>query len=325
MKFPRRQFLRIGAGAAAMSAISRKGWPQTYPSRPVRIVVGYPAGGTQDIVARIIGQWLSERMGQTFLIDNRPGANGTIGAQAVANAVPDGYTLLLVGSPNAVNATYYDKLAFNLARDIVSVASIARTPLIMVVHPSIPSRTVPEFIAYAKANPEKINMASGGNGNTTHVAGELFKMMTGIKMLHVPYRGGAPAISDLLAGQMQVYFGSMPELIEHIRANKLRALAVTTTTRVPLLPDIPILGEIVAGYEASGWTGVGAPKGTPIDVVEKLNLEINAALADPNLKARLADLGGTVLAGSPADFGRLIADETEKWGKVIRAANIKAD
>jgi tripartite-type tricarboxylate transporter receptor subunit TctC len=325
MKLFRRQFLHLTTGAAAMPAVSRMAWSQTYPSRPVRIVVAFPAGGTHDITARIIGQWLSERTAQSFLIDNRPGANGTIGTQAAANAAPDGYTLVLLGTPQAVNVGLYGKLAVNLTRDLAPVAAISRLPLAMVVHPSVPAKTVPEFIAYANANPGKINMASGGIGNGTHVAGALFMMMSGIKMLHVPYRGGAPAITDLLAGQMQVYFGSMPEILGHIRAGKLRALGVTTAARVAALPDVPTLGEFVAGYEASGWTGLGAPKGTPAEIVKKLNREINTGLTDPRIEARFAELGAPPLPLSPGDFRKLVAEETEKWGEVIRAANIKVE
>jgi tripartite-type tricarboxylate transporter receptor subunit TctC len=319
---PRRRFLGLAAGAV-LPAVSRLAWAQAYPARPVRIVVAFPAGGTHDITARIIGQWLSERTVQSFLIDNRPGANGTIGTQAAANASPDGYTLVLLGNPQAVNVSLYGKLAVNLTRDLVPVAGISRLPMAMVVHPSVPAKTVPEFIAYANANPGKMNMASGGNGNGTHVAGALFMMMSGVKMLHVPYRGGAPAITDLLAGQMQVYFGSMPEILEHIRAGKLRALGVTTATRLAALPEVPTLGEFVSGYEASGWTGLAAPKGTPADVIEKLNREINAGLTDPRIEARFAELGSPPLPLSPANFGRLMAEETEKWAKVIQAANIK--
>jgi tripartite-type tricarboxylate transporter receptor subunit TctC len=321
MKLPRRQFLHLTAGAATLSAVSRAARAQAYPSRPVRIVVAFPAGGTHDITARVIGQWLSERTAQSFLIDNRPGANGTIGTQAAANAAPDGYTLVLLGTPQAVNMGLYGKLAVNLTRDLAPVAGISRLPLAMVVHPSVPAKAVPEFIAYANANPGKMNMASGGNG--THVAGALFMMMSGIKMLHVPYRGGAPAITDLLAGQMQVYFGSTPEILGHIRTGKLRALGVTTTTRLAALPEVPTLGEFVAGCEASGWTGLGAPRGTPAEIVEKLNRETNAGLTDPRIEARFAELGAPPLPLSPGNFGKLMAEEAEKWGEVIRAANIK--
>jgi tripartite-type tricarboxylate transporter receptor subunit TctC len=326
MKLPhRRQFLHLAAGAAALPAVSRMAWAEIYPSRPVRMVAPFAAGGGADILARLIGQWLSERLGQPFVIENRPGAAGNIGTEAVVKSSPDGYTLLLAGSPNTINATLYDKLNFNFIRDIAPVAGIVRFPFVMAVHPSVPAKTVPEFIAHAKANPGKINMASGGIGATPHVAGELFQMMTGVRMIHVPYRGAAPALTDLLAGQVQVYFANTVASIEYIRAGKLRPLAVTTATRSEVLPDIPTVGEFVPGYEASGWSGIGSPKNTPSQIVDKLNAETNAGLADPNMKVRLADLGGTVLAGSPADFGRHIADETEKWARVIRAANIKPE
>jgi len=325
MKLPRRRFLHLAAGAAALPALSRIARAQTYPSRPVRWVVPFPPGGVTDIVARLMGQWLSERLGQPFVIENRPGAGGNIGAEAVVKAAPDGYTLYLSSSPNAISATLYDNLNFNFIRDIAPVASISISPLVMEVNPSVPAKTVPEFVAYAKANSGKLNMASNGNGTTSHLAGELFKMMTGINMLHVPYRGAAPALTDLIGGQVQVMFDVMASSIEHIRAGKLRALAVTTATRSEALPDVPNVGEFLPGFEASAWQGVGVPKNTPTEIVEKLNKEINAGLADPKLRARLADLGGTVIGGSPADFGKLIADETEKWGKVIRAANIKPE
>ena len=325
MKLPRRTFLHLAAGAAALPAASRFAWAQTYPSRPVRIVVGFPAGGGVDIVARLMGQWLSERLGQPFVIETRPGANSNIGTEAVVRAAADGYTLLLVHSSNAMNATLYEKLNFNFIRDIAPVASIMVVPNVMVVHPSVPAKTVPEFIAYAKANPGKINLASGGIGGPSHVAGELFKMMTGTDMLLVSYRGMAPAVTDLLGGQVQVMFNSLPASIEYIKAGTLRALAVASATRSETLPDIPTVGEFVPGYEAPTWYGLGAPKNTPTEIVEKLNQEINAGLADPKLRARLADLGGTVLAGSPADFSKLIADETEKWAKVIKSAGIKPE
>ncbi len=325
MKLPRRRFLRLTAGAAALPAIPRTARAQAYPTRPVRIVVAAAAGGALDIVARLMGQWLSERLGQPFVIENRPGAGTNIGTEAVVRSPPDGYTLLLVGSPNAVNATLYEKLNFNFIRDIAPVAGFMRYPNAMVVHPSFPANSVPEFIAYARANPGKITMASGGLGTAGHVSGELFKMMTGIKMTHVPYRGGGPAIKDLLGGQVQVYFSTIPSVIEHIRAGTLRPLAVTTDTRLAILPDTPTIAEFVPGYEASGWQGLGAPKDTPAEIIDRLNKEINAALADRKMRARLTDLGGTPLPGSPADFGKLIADETEKWAKVIRAANIKAE
>jgi tripartite-type tricarboxylate transporter receptor subunit TctC len=303
--------------------VSRVAWAQTYPTRPVRLIVGVAAGGGTDIVARLISQWLSERLGQQFIVENRPGAGSNIATEVVVRAPPDGYTLLTVGAPAAINATlYYDKLNFNFIRDIAPVAGIMRGPLVMLVNPSFPAKTVPEFIAYAKANPGKINMASGGNGTTPHVTGELFKMMTGVDMVHVPYRGAGPAITDLLGGQVQVLFDNP---IEHIRAGRLRALAVTTTTRSEALPDIPTLGEFVPGYDASGWFGIGAPKDTPVQIIDRLNREINACLADPRMKARLTDLGGIVLSGSPADFGKHIAEETEKWAKVIKFAGIKPE
>jgi tripartite-type tricarboxylate transporter receptor subunit TctC len=325
MKFPRRRFLHLAAGAVALPAVTRIARAQTYPSRPVRLIIGYPAGGANDIIGRLIGQWLSERLGQQFIIENRAGAAGNIGTEAVVRSPADGYTLLVVGSFNAINATLYDKLNFNFVRDIAPVAGIIRTSFVMIVNPLFPARTVPEFIGYAKANPGKINMASGGNGNISHVAGELFKATTGVNMLHVPYRGGAPAMTDLLGGQVQVYFGAVSESIEYIRADTLRALAVTTATRLEMLPNVPTLGEFVPGYEASGWQGVGAPKNTPTDIIDKLNKEITATIADSKLKARFADLGGTALMGSPADFGKFIVDETEKWAKVVKFAGIKAD
>jgi tripartite-type tricarboxylate transporter receptor subunit TctC len=325
MKLPRRNFLHLAAGAAALPAVSRAARAQTYPTRPVRLVVGAPAGGGYDIVARLMGQWLSERLGQPFVIDNRPGAGGNIGTEAVVRAPSDGYTLLLVTAASAINATLYEKLSFNLSHDIVPVAGIADVPEVMVVNPSLPAKTVPEFIAYAKANPGKLSMASGGNGTPSHVAGELFKMMTGTNMVHVPYRGLSPALTDLLGGQVQVAFGGLPSSIEHIRTGKLRALAVTTATRSEALPDLPSVGKFVPGYEASMWYGIGAPRNTPAEIIDKLHKEANAGLVDPKLKARLADLGGAALAGSPVDFGKFIADETEKWAKVIKFAGIKAD
>jgi tripartite-type tricarboxylate transporter receptor subunit TctC len=324
MKLPRRNFLHLAAGAAALPAVSRIAWAQTYPSRPVRIIVGFAAGGGADIVARLIGQWLSERLGQPFVIENRPGAASNIGTEAVVRAAADGYTLLLAASPNAFNATLYDKLNFNFIRDIAPVAGIMVVPNVMVAHPSVPAKTVPEFIAYAKANPGKINMASGGIGSASHVSGELFRMMTGVNLVHVPYRGNGPALADLLAAQVQVMFPTMPSSIAYIRAGKLRPLAVTTTMRSDELPEAPTVNDFVPGYEASTWYGIGVPKGTPLEILDMLNREINAALAEPKMKSPLADLGGTVLPGSPADFGKLIAEEIEKWAKVIRAANIKA-
>jgi tripartite-type tricarboxylate transporter receptor subunit TctC len=324
-KLPRRRFLQVAAGAAALPAVSRVAWAQSYPSRPVRLIVPIAAGGSQDILARLMGQWLSERLGQPFVIDNRPGGGGNIGTEVAVRAPADGYTLLLVSSANVINATLYDKLNFNFIRDIAPVAGIIRVPHAMVVHPLVPARTIPEFIAYAKANPGKVNMASGGTGTGTHLVGELFKMMAGVDMVHVPYRGGGPALADLLGRQVQVMFPTMVSSIEYVRAGSLRALAVTTATRSEALPDMPTVGEFVPGYEASAVFGLGAPRNTPAAILDKLNKEINAALADPKLKARLADVGGDVLALSTADFGKLLADETEKWGKVIRAANIKAE
>ena len=325
MKLPRRQFLHLAAGAAVSPAFSRSAGAQSYPARPVRVIVGFPAGGPTDITARLIGQWLSERLGQQFVIDNRPGAGSNIAVETAVRAPPDGYTLLIVGATNAVNATLYDKLNFNFIRDIAPVAGIIRVPLIMEVHPSVPAQTVPEFIAFAKANPGKINMASGGNGTTLHVSGELFKMMTDVNMIYVPYRGAGPMLIDLLGGQVQVTFDPMPSSIEYVRAGKLRALAVTTAIRSEALPDVPSVGEFVPGYESSTWYGVGAPKNTPAEIVDKLNKEINAGLADPKIKARLADLGNIGLALSPADFGKLIADETEKWSKVVKFSGAKPD
>jgi tripartite-type tricarboxylate transporter receptor subunit TctC len=325
MKLPRRNFLHLAAGAAALPFAPRVARAQAYPTRPVRWIVGYPPAGASDIAARLIGQWLSDRLGQPFVIENRPGASGNIGTEAVVNAPPDGYTLLLVNAGNAINATLYDKLKYNLIRDIAPVAGIIGVPLVMQVNPSVPVKTVPEFIAYAKANPAKLNMASAGNGTPQHVSGELFKMMAGVNMTHVPYRGSAPALTDLLGGQVQIVFDTTLASIEYIRAGRLRPLAVTTATRLEALPEIPTVNDFLPGYEASGWYGVGAPKNTPTEIIDKLNKEINAALANPKMKAQLADLGGIVLALSPAEFGKLIADETEKWGKVIRAANIKPE
>jgi tripartite-type tricarboxylate transporter receptor subunit TctC len=325
MKLPRRNFLHLAGVAAALPALPRIARAQTYPTRPVRLIVPVAPGGASDILARLIGQWLSERLGQQFVIDNRPGGGGNIGTEAVVRAPADGYTLLLAATANAIHAAFYDKLNYNFIRDIAPVAAISRYTFVMVVHPSMPTKTVPEFIAYAKANPRKLNMASPGNGTSPHLVGELFKMMTGVNMIHVPYRGGGPALTDLLGGQVQVYFPGTVASIEYIKAGRLRALAVTTATRSDELPDVPTVGEFVPGYEASGWFGVGAPKSTPTEIIDKLNNEINAALADPKMKARLADLGATPLVGSPADFGKLIAEETEKWGKVIRAANIKPE
>jgi tripartite-type tricarboxylate transporter receptor subunit TctC len=325
MKLPRRKFLRLAAGAAALPAFSRIAAAQTYPTRPVRIMVGFAAGGTTDIAARLIGQSLSERLGQPFVIENRPGASTNIATEAVVRAPADGYTLLAVTGTNTVNATLYEKLTFNFVRDIAMVAGLIQSPLVLEVNPAVPARTVPELIAYAKANPGKINLASFGTGTTSHVTGELFKLRAGISMLHVPYRGSAPMLIDLLGGQVEAAFDNLPASIEYIKAGKLRPLAVTTPARSDALPDTPTMGEFLPGFEASAWVGIGAPRNTPADIVEKLNREINAALAEPKMKARVADLGGTGWVGSPADYGRLIAEEIEKWGKVIRAADIKPD
>jgi tripartite-type tricarboxylate transporter receptor subunit TctC len=326
MKLPhRRHFLHLAAGAAALPAASRIAGAQAYPSRPVRIIVPFAPGGANDIAARLIGQWLSERLGQQFLIENRPGGGGNIGIETVVRAPADGYTLLVVGSTAAINATLYEKLNYNFIRDIAPGASLVRLPHVMQVNPSFPITTVPEFIAYAKANPGKISMGSGGNGSPAHVTGELFKMMTGVNLVHVPYRGAGPAITDLLGGQIHVTFTDMAASIAYIRANRLRALAVTTATRSEALPDIPTIGDFVQGFEASQWVGLSAPKNTASEIINKLNSEINAGLADPKLKARFADLGGMVLPGSVADFGKLIADDTEKWGKVIKFSGAKPE
>jgi tripartite-type tricarboxylate transporter receptor subunit TctC len=325
MKFPRRKFLHLAAGAAALPALSRTALALDYPVRPVHLIVFFAAGGGNDIIARLMGQWLSERLGQQFVIENRPGGGGNIGTEAVVRAAPDGYTLLLVSSPNTTNATLYDHLNYDFIRDIAPVAGISREPNVMVVNPSVPAKTVPEFIAYAKANPGKINYATAGIGSSQHMSGEMFKMMAGIEMVHVPHRGSAPALQSLLAGEVQVMFASMPSSLEFIRAGKLRALAVTTATRSAELPDLPPIGDFLPGYEASVFYGIGAPKDTPPEIVERLNKEINAGMADPRLGARLTDLGGAILPGSPADFGKLIASETEKWAKVIKFAHIKAE
>jgi tripartite-type tricarboxylate transporter receptor subunit TctC len=323
MKLPRRKLLHLAAAAAALPAMSRIAAALDYPTRPVRIMVGFPAGAASDINARLIGQWLSERLSQQIVVENRTGAATNIATEAIAHAPSDGYSLLWVTQSNAINASVYDRLNFNFIRDIQPVASVVRIAAVMVVNPSFPAKTVPEFIAYAQSNPGKINYASPGIGSLPHVAGELFKFMTGVNLVHVPYRGNY--VPDLLGGQVQVALSPTATVIENIRAGKLRALAVTTTTRQDVLPDIPAVAEFVPGYEASGWFGIGAPKNTPAEIVEKLNKEINAGLADPKMKTQLADLGGTPFAGSPGEFGKLIADETEKWGKVIRAANIKAE
>ena len=323
MKLPRRNFLHLAAGAAALPAMSRVAMAQAYPTRPVRLIAPFAPGGATDLVARLMGQWLSERFGQQFIVENRPGAGGNIGTETVVRAPADGYTLLVAGLNDAINATLYDKLNFHFIRDVTPVAGIIRTALVVVVHPSFPAKTVPEFIAYAKASPGKISMASAGIGSGPHVAGELFKMMASVDMVHVPYRGGGPALTDLLGGQVQVYFPTTVSSIGYIRAGRLRALAVTTATRSDALPDIPTVGEFLPGYEASFWYGVGVPKNTPAEIVDKLNEAINAGLADPTIKARLADLGGVPMPMSPAEFGKFIADETEKWAKVVKFSGAK--
>ena len=325
MKLPRRRVLHLAAVAATLPALSRAAWAETYPSRPVHVIVYFAAGGGNDITARLIGQWLSERLGQGFVVENRPGGGGNLGTEYVVRSAPDGYTLLLVSSPNTTNATLYDKLNFDFMRDIAPVAGISRDPNVMVVNPSVPAKTVPEFIAYAKANPGVINYATAGIGSSQHMTAEMFKMMAGISMVHVPHRGTAPALENLLGGQVQVMFASMPSSLGYIRGGQLRALAVSTATRSDVLPDLPTISEFLPGFEASVFYGIGAPKDTPPEIVERLNKEINAGLADPNLKARLTELGGAELPGSPADFGKLIANETEKWAKVIKFANIKAE
>jgi tripartite-type tricarboxylate transporter receptor subunit TctC len=325
MRLPRRSFLHLAAGVAALPAASRIARAQTYPTRPVHIVVGFSAGGPFDITARLIGQWLSARLGQPFVIENRPGAGTNIATEAVVSAPADGYTLLLVGLPNAINASLYDKLNFNFIRDIAPVAGIVRVPNVMLVNPAVPAKTIPEFIAYAKANPGKINMASAGNGSFSHLCGEMFKIATGIDVVHVPYKGAAPALTDLLGGQVQLFFSAVSAAIGYIKPGKLRPLGVTTAARLALLPDVPMVGEAVPGYEASGWEGLGAPKNTPAEVIDKLNEAVKAALADPKMKESFGDLGDVPMPISPADFRQLIADDTEKWGKVIRAANIKLD
>jgi tripartite-type tricarboxylate transporter receptor subunit TctC len=325
MKLPRRKFLHLAAGAAALPALPHMARAQTYPSRPVRWVVPYPPGGPAEILARLFGQFMSERLGQPFVIENRPGAGGNIGTEAVVRSPPDGYTLLLVTTANAINASLYERLNYNFIRDTAPVAGLIRVPAVLEVNPTIPVDSVPAFIAYAKANPGKLNMASAGSGTIQHVAGEMFKMMAGVSLQHVPYRGQAPAMTDLIGGQVQVMFDSMPASIEHIRAGTVRALAVTTAARSDVLPQLPTVRDFVPGFEASAWYGVAMPANTPRANVDKINREINAAFADPRIKGQLHDLGGTILAGSADDFAKLIADETEKWSKVIRAANIKAE
>jgi len=325
MKLPRRQLLHLVAGAALLPAALRIAKAQGYPTRPVRIIVGFTAGGNFDLTARLISQWLSQRLGQQFIVENRPGAGTNIATEAVLRAPADGHTLLLGGAVNAINATLYEKLNFDFLRDMAPVASVIRFPNVIDLNPSFPAKTIPEFIAYAKANPGKVNMASSGNGTSQHLSGELFKMMTGVNLVHVPYRGAPQALTDLIGGQVQVSFDPLPPAIELIRSGKVRALAVTTAVRSDALPDVSTVGEFVPGYEASGWNGIVAPRNTPIEIIQKLNTEINAGLADPGIRAKLTDLGGMVLASSAADFGKLIADEIDKWGKVIKFAGVKPD
>jgi tripartite-type tricarboxylate transporter receptor subunit TctC len=325
MKLPRRKFLQLAAGAGALPVLSGIARAQSYPTRPVRIIVGFTAGGVFDITARLFGQWLSQRLGQQFIVENRPGAGTNIATEAVVRAPADGYTLLLCGTVNAVNATLYEKLNFDFKRDIAPVASLIRFPNVIDVNPSFAAKTIPEFIAYAKANPGKVNMASAGNGTSQHLSGELFKMMAGVNLIHVPYHGAPQAVTDLLGGQVQVSFDPLPAAIEFIKSGKLRALAVTTATRSEALPSVPTVGEFVPGYEASGWNGIGAPKNTPTEIIQTLNKEINAGLADSGMRAKIVELGGMALAGSPADFSKLIADETEKWAKVIKLVGIKPE
>ena len=325
MKILRRQFLTLAGAVVATPAFPQLSSSDDYPTRPVRIIAGFAAGGGVDVTARLIGQWLTERLGQSFITENRTGAGGNIGTEAVVNAAPDGYTLLLATVPNAVNASLYEKLGFNFIRDIAPVAGIIRVPMVILLNPSVPAKTLPEFISYAKANPEKVNMASAGNGSAPHMAGELFKLMAGVNLVHVPYRGQGPALSDLLGGQVQVLFAATPGTTEYITTGKLRALAVTTASRAQVLPELPTVGDFVQGYEASQWYGIGAPKNTPAAIVDRLNKEINAGIADPAMKAKFAAIGGEPLPGSPAEFGKLIADETEKWAKVVRAAGIKPE
>src|SRR6266404_3515365 len=325
LKLARRRFLHLATAAAALSSVSRMATAQTYPTRPVRLIIGYPPGGSADITARLLGQWLSERLGQPFVIESRPGASTNIATEAVVRAPPDGYTLLLVAPANAINATLYEKLNFNFISDIAPVAGIIRFPNVMVVNPLVPAKTVPEFIAYAKANPGRLNMASSGNGSTIHVSGELFKMMTGVNMVHVPYRGGAPALTDMISGQVQVMFDNVPTCAEHVKSGKLRGLAVTSTTRSEVLPDLPTVADFLPGYEASAWYGIVAPKNTPAEMIDRLNKEINAVLADAAAKTRFAELGAILLPGSAADFGKLLADETDKWGKVVKFSGARVD
>ena len=325
MKFPRRRFLQLAAAAAVLPAVSKTAKAQNYPTRPIRLIVGYTPGGSADLTSRLMGQWLSERLGQPFVIENRPGGGTNIATEAVVRAPPDGYTLLLAAPANAINATLYDKLNFNFLRDVEPVAGLIRFPNVVVVNPSLPVKSIPELIAYAKANPGKLNMASSGNGSTIHMSGELFKMLTGIDMVHVPYRGGAPALTDLIAGQVHVMFDNIPTCAEHVKSGKLRGLAVTSTTRSNVLPDLPTVADFLPGYEASAWYGIVAPKNTPADMIDRLNKETNAVLADPAAKTRFAELGAFLLPGSAADFGKLLADETDKWGKVVKFSGARVD
>ncbi len=325
MKIPRRQFLHLAAGAALLPAVTRTASAQGYPTRPIRLIIGYTPGGSADLTARLMGQWLSERLGQSFVIENRPGGGTNIATEAALRAAPDGYTLLLVAPANAINATLYSKLNFNFLQEMEPIAGIIRFPNVVVVNPSVPVKSIPELIAYAKANPGKLNMASSGNGSTIHMSGELFKMLTGIDMLHVPYRGGAPALTDLISGQVEVMFDNIPTCAEHVKSGKLRGLAVTSTTRSDVLPDLPTVADFLPGYEASAWYGLAAPKGTPREIVETLNKAVNAILADPAAKARFTEIGAILLPGSAADFGKLVADETDKWGKVVKFAGAKVD
>jgi tripartite-type tricarboxylate transporter receptor subunit TctC len=325
MNFPRRTFLRLAMGATALPVVSRIAWAQAYPSRPVRIIVGFPAGGATDIQARLMGQWLSDRLGQQFIVENRAGASGNIGTEAVAKAPADGYTLLQVVTPHAINAALYTNLSFDFIRDIAPVICAARLAYVVVVNPSVPATTLPEFIAYAKANPGKINYGSAGQGTPQNIGCELFKMMTGLDLVHVPYKGGAPAVADLIAGHVQVVFAPLSESIPHIKSGKLRALAVTTAARLDVLPDLPTVGDFVPGYEASGFAGIGAPRNTPPEIIAMLNKELNAGLADSKVRARIVELGGTVLGGSPAEFGAIISEATKKWARVIKQAGITAD
>jgi tripartite-type tricarboxylate transporter receptor subunit TctC len=325
MTLPRRRFLQLAAAATAVPTVARTARAQAYPARSVRLIIGYTPGGSADITARLMGQWLTERFGQTFVVESRPGGGTNIATEAAVRAPADGYTLLLVAPANAINATLYEKLNYDFLRDMAPVAGLIRFPNIMEVNPSVPAKSIPEFIAYAKANPGKINYASAGNGSTIHMSAELFKMMAGVDLVHVPYRGGAPALTDMLGGQVQVMFDNLPTSLEHVRAGRLRPLGITSARRSELLPDVPTVADFVPGYESSAWYGVGAPKGTPVEIIDRLNSEINAILAEPRMKTRVAEMGATLIAGSPAAFGKLVTDETEKWGKVVKFSGAKAD